>query len=47
MDKILSKPALLDGVDKKELTVLFSDMAESLSISAGAACLPTCWTPSW
>lgn len=34
MDKILSEPALLDGVDKKELTVLFSDIAGFTSWSA-------------
>ena len=34
MDKILSEPALLDGVDKKELTVLFSDIAGFTAWSA-------------
>lgn len=34
MDKILSEPALLDGVDKKELTVLFSDIVGFTSWSA-------------
>jgi adenylate cyclase len=34
LDKILSEPALLDGVDKKELTVLFSDIAGFTSWSA-------------
>lgn len=34
MDKILSEPALLEGVDKKELTVLFSDIVGFTSWSA-------------
>ncbi|MFZ5799379.1 MAG: CHASE2 domain-containing protein [Thermodesulfobacteriota bacterium] len=34
MDKILNEPALLDGVDKKELTVLFSDIAGFTAWSA-------------
>ncbi|HBI15864.1 MAG TPA: hypothetical protein DDY20_10195 [Desulfobulbaceae bacterium] len=34
MDKILNEPALLDSVDKKELTVLFSDIAGFTAWSA-------------